>query len=361
MATLLSRRRRVPLGPLLAVTAVTALACACSTGAARAATAQASRTQNACAVPPAYGWPVRPFHQPHAVRGFFGDPRLPGVYSGHLSRSFHTGVDIVAPDGTPVYASITGTVWRGSAHPQVVWVGSRKKTMLGYWHIVPAVAHGSWAVAGRTVIGHIAAPWGHVHLTEQRGGRLLNPLRPGAMGPHTDRTVPEVHAIQVERRGEKVIRESVRGTVDLVAQVADAPPLEIAAPWHDMPVTPALMRWRLLGLRGAVTPWQVAVDFRRSIPAARRFESTYAPWTRQNHPNHPGRYRMYLTHGFDTTRLADGDYRVEVLSADICGNRGRSIGIVSLANGRAETPFADAAGRIVELMSKPLPDSRRPV
>lgn len=344
MATLLSRRRRVPLGPLIALTAVTALACACSTGAARAATVEASRTGNACAVPPAYGWPVRPFHRPHAVRGFFGDPRLPGVYRGFGARSFHTGVDIVAPDGTPVYASISGTVLLGSGHPQVVWIGSPKKTMLGYWHVVPAVAHGTWAVAGRTVIGHIAAPWGHVHLTEQHGGRLVNPLRPGALGPYTDRTVPEVHAIQVERRGEPVSRGSVRGTVDFVAQVADAPPLDIAAPWHDMPVTPALVRWRLRDLRGPVTPWQVAVDFRRSIPAAERFTATYAPWTRQNHPNQPGRYRMYLTHGFDTTRLADGDYRVEVLSADICGNRSRAIGIVSLANGMPEDVWSDMLG-----------------
>src|SRR5881275_2234 len=51
----------------------------------------------------AYGWPVKPFHKPHPIRGTFGDPRFHLDAEGQLS-AFHFGVDIPVRDGTPVYA-----------------------------------------------------------------------------------------------------------------------------------------------------------------------------------------------------------------------------------------------------------------
>jgi hypothetical protein len=41
----------------------------------------------------AYGWPLKPFHQQHAVRGFFGDPRIDWEIP-HVQRAyrFHFGV-----------------------------------------------------------------------------------------------------------------------------------------------------------------------------------------------------------------------------------------------------------------------------
>jgi len=53
----------------------------------------------------AYGWPIRPFYQQHPIRGYFNDPRLSGDEEG-----FHVGVDIWAPDATPVYAIEPGRV-----------------------------------------------------------------------------------------------------------------------------------------------------------------------------------------------------------------------------------------------------------
>ena len=53
-----------------------------------------------------YGWPVEPFDKQHAVRGFFCDPRNPDP----AHESFHFGVDVSAPDGTPVFAVEAGTV-----------------------------------------------------------------------------------------------------------------------------------------------------------------------------------------------------------------------------------------------------------
>src|SRR5437016_13033023 len=65
-----------------------------------------------------YPWPVKPFNQAHPIRGSFGDPRTlffgpPSartLLGGNGSFTFHTGVDVSAPDGTAVYPVESGTV-----------------------------------------------------------------------------------------------------------------------------------------------------------------------------------------------------------------------------------------------------------
>ena len=124
-----------------------------------------------------YPWPITPFDKQHPVRGFFGDPRI-GDGGG---KSFHTGIDISAPDGTPVYAVAPGRVSLGGPQNVVVATPGRN---FGYWHVVPAVANGV-RVPLHGLLGHIAAGWGHVHLAEHTTlpspqGTYWNPLRPGA-------------------------------------------------------------------------------------------------------------------------------------------------------------------------------------
>jgi hypothetical protein len=273
----------------------------------------------------AYGWPVKPFHEQHPIRGFFGDPR--GFPGAKHTPQFHFGVDVSAPDGTAVYATLTGTATIHPRHADVVLI-TAGSTVFEYWHIVPAIRSGSRAVAYRTLIGHIERTWEHVHFSERIGGVYLNPLRPGALGPFFDPTRPTVRAIQVVPAGS--------GAVDVVADVADETPLPVAAPWDGKPVVPAVVRWRLRGSHGVATPWRTAADFRRTIPAASVFYSVYTRWTTQNFTSIDGRYGVYLAHGLDTRRLADGTYVIEVVAADAQGNSGRGARTVVVHGGRCE-------------------------
>jgi hypothetical protein len=258
---------------------------------------------------PAYGWPVKPFHRQHPIRGFFGDPRM----ANHgQSRQFHFGVDISASNGTPVYATLTGRVYVHPLHPTTIGIVDDGGVEFSYWHVIPSVHTGDRAIAYRTVIGHIEEPYGHVHFSERRDGRYLNPLRPGALGPYADDTRPFVRSVRVEAR---------RGL--LVAEVYDQPPLAVPRPWHDLPVMPALVRWRLLNRSGQpVSVWRSAVDFRSTIPHASAFDEIWAPGVTQNHVRSPGRYRLALARSLSGLRA--GTYLVELTVGDTRGNSSRA-------------------------------------
>ena len=188
-----------------------------------------------------------------------------------------------------------------------------------YWHVIPAVRPGQVAVAYRTVIGRIAAPWAHVHFSEVRGGRYVNPLRAHAMGPYADDTRPVVGELRPERHG-RPLEGAVGGVVELVTGAADTPVLPLPPAWSRAVLTPALVRWRIVGEDGGrATPWRTAFDVRSQLPAA-PFASVFATGTRQNRPNRPGWYRFYLAHAWDTRGLRNGDYTVQVRTADVRGN-----------------------------------------
>src|SRR5438132_1562589 len=222
----------------LALAALTA--CAVATSLSLPATAPAGARH--ARVAPAYGWPVKPFDRQHPVRGYFGDPRIALNADGSFSRQFHFGIDVSAPDGTPVYATLTGRISIDSLHNDVVLIDGPSGVEFSYWHIIPTV-HSGDAVAYKTVIGHVEFPWAHVHFSEMRNGRYLNPLRPGAMGPYADPTRPTVSAVEFERSGggAHVAPTAAGGTFDIVAEVSDETPLPVAAPWRNMPVMPELV------------------------------------------------------------------------------------------------------------------------
>lgn len=264
-----------------------------------------------------YGWPVKPFDEQHAVRGFFCDPRI-GDQGG---KSFHFGVDVSAPDGTAVYAVEGGKVHSQGAQNIAVEVAGGARSH-GYWHIVPTVRPGQ-RVRKHALLGHIARTWGHVHFAERIDDQYWNPLRVGGLTPFRDYGAPVVDRIVAERASRLLDPRALTGVVNLIAVAHDIPPISAPAPWRGLPVTPALVRWRLVRDARAVIPWRVAADFRSTLLPGARFSAIYAAATRQNHPNAPGRYRFWLARGWDTRRHRDGSYRLDVEAADIRGNASR--------------------------------------
>jgi hypothetical protein len=274
---------------------------------------------------------VEPFDRQHPVRGMLGDPRI-GDQGG---KSFHFGVDVSALDGTAVYAVNPGRVSIDGENITVVEVeGSREHS---YWHVVPAVKDGSHVARG-TLLGHIAAGWGHVHMAERRGDAYWNPLRPGAMTPYEDYGAPVVSKILPSGP-----HDNLSGLIDLIAEAFDHPPIPAPQPeWHDMPVAPALVRWRLVRNAREFVPWRTVFDFRKSFvpniagtPACDvHFDNLYAPGTCQNHPNTAGLFRFVLARGLDTRAYPDGDYRLDVEAADIRRNATRGHLVLTFANGQ---------------------------
>ena len=111
-----------------------------------------------------------------------------------------------------------------------------------------------------------------------------------------------------------------------------------------MPVTPALIRWRLVRNAHAYVPWRISSDFRKSFvpkiagkpPSDVHFGDVYAPGTRQNKPNKPGLFRFWVARGFDTTPFPDGDYRLDVEAADIRDNASRGHLVLTFVNEERE-------------------------
>ena len=279
-------------------------------------------------VAPAYGWPVKPFHRQHPVRGAFGDPRILGK-----SHSFHFGVDVSCPNGTPVYATISGRAYVPPRHRQTVFVRGAAGRVFEYWHILPRIRSGQWVTAYGTVIGTVVAPWEHVHFAEHVDGAYLNPLRPGAMGPYEDQTIPTIRSLTVQANGKPLGRSTAHGRIDLVAEAYDETPIAIAGPWHDKPLTPALIEWRTVAPNGEPGAWHGSVDFRLTYPSNDLWLQTYAKGTRQNKKAWDARYRFYLVHDLNTRSLRDGTYRVQIRATDVCGNRATREFTVTVANG----------------------------
>jgi len=294
-----------------------------------------------------YRWPVRPFGVQHPVRGNFGDPRTisaaglgaddagdRGVYS------FHSGVDISASPGSPVYPVVSGFVQVRNTDEVIVHVPGGLRTFQ-YWHIRPRVRDGEWVIVDRTVLGVVKAIARHVHLTEIDGDKVTNPAQ--HLRPYQDTTPPTVQVVTiVNPAGRTLNPNAVAGVVSIVAEASDVPPLPVPGNWNGFPVTPARVSWTLSDAVGrSVLPARVVVDFRRFEPRTRRFWSVYAAGTYQNFPvfddhfywRQAGRYLFKLTRRpLDTGRLPNGGYSLRVTASDICGNRGTFSEPLRIAN-----------------------------
>jgi hypothetical protein len=269
------------------------------------------------AVSGGYGWPLRPFHAQHPVRGFFGDPRIGLARDGSVIRSFHFGIDIAGADGTPVYTTLTGRVRGGNRHHDVVAIAGPRGRVFAYWHVVPAVRAGQHVVAYQTLIGHIAPSWGHVHFAEYQNGTAENPLRPGALGPYVDTTSPVITGLGVPWHGLAVApSKPLAGHAELVVEAHDMPELKVPGAWSNLSSSPELVRWRIDSGR-----WSTALDFRHVLPKDVSYDQVYAYHTHQNRPHRRGHYLIYLSHDWDASALQAGRHSLDVVVADIRGNQ----------------------------------------
>jgi hypothetical protein len=177
-------------------------------------------------------------------------------------------------------------------------------------------------VVQHQLLGHVQEPWLHVHFAEHRADGYRDPLRRGALTPWSDTTAPQVTKITFSREGRALTPTAIWGAVDVIAEAHDTTPIEVPAPWNDLPVTPARIRWRVR--RGGLTvrSWRTPVDFTKGLLPKEDYHRIYAPRTRQNRPEKPGLYRFYLAHTWSTHVLPDGNYRLEVEASDNRGNRG---------------------------------------
>jgi hypothetical protein len=276
-----------------------------------------------------YPWPLQPFHRQHPVRGFFGDPRTlvsnveqrlepgsPGQFT------FHNGIDIYATADQPVFPVVSGRA--RVANSQEVVVRTPDGRTFQYWHIHPSVRTGSRVIASKTVLGMVIPARGHVHLTEIRGSCAVNPLARGHLEPYRNTTHPDVVALDaIGPDGALVDPARIAGPFELVVQAQDLPPLPVPAPWQNLPVTPAAVKWRLTKPDGTVVVrWTFAADFAVTIPSNRNFWRVYAAGTHQNfvgmvQPQLPGQYGFRLT----PPNLSPGRYTATVVVSTTDGNR----------------------------------------
>jgi len=301
--------------------------------------------------PASYGWPIKPFDQQHPVRGSFGDPRSifrgaptrSGLLHSQCACSYHQGIDISAPDGTAVYPVRDGVVRTVTA--DWVEIDSAGGVSFQYWHITGVVRVGDRVRARTDVLGHIQHASQHVHLTELAGGKAVNPLAAGHIGPYTDSTTPTVSAITFRARdtGPELLPEYLHGSVELVAAAADIPALPVPGQWNGLPVTPAKVTFRIASFpRGeTVVPESAAMDVTRTLPATSDMWHTYARGTHMNMVQmgvhrywyNPGVYLFKLTAApFDTHRLQDGVYRLTVTAWDTAGNHSSTGQILQVHN-----------------------------
>ena len=278
----------------------------------------------------AYRWPLKPFDRQHAIRAAFGDPRYHLGPESALS-AFHFGIDIVARDGAPVYSVEPGVVVR--RHVTSVTIGRDNGRRFGYWHVRPIVHSGTY-VRLHQLIGHVIAGWGHLHFSESVAGSYRNPLRKGAITPFSDHTPPTVASIQfVGPEGAPVDASHASGTLAVVTEAYDTPPIQPPSPWDVARIAPDSISWSLTDAAGAVAAAGTSISFAHGIPVNSLYGFFYAPGTYQNKPHRPGRYLYWAVHALDTTKLPNGTYRFEVAASDTRGNRGTAAVDLTIANG----------------------------
>jgi murein DD-endopeptidase MepM/ murein hydrolase activator NlpD len=124
---------------------------------------------------------VFPVASPHTFSEDFGDPRLPGTPQAHT----HQGCDIVAAEGTELYAAERGVITQVDASGlggNGIWLKGESGTYYYYAHLsayVLGLAAGQLVEAGQLIgyVGHTGDAYGpHLHFeVHPNGGPAVDP------------------------------------------------------------------------------------------------------------------------------------------------------------------------------------------
>lgn len=290
----------------------------------------------------AYNWPIKPFDESHPIQGNFNDPRMTKRHFDEDPRnktSFHSGIDIAAPEGTPVYAVLGGKARRISG--SAVSVRISPEATFEYWHIIPAVRTGD-RVSRYQLLGWVARrPEGrggeHVHLSEWRNGEYINPRRPGGISPDPDDDLPIIRWVNIvppsispfnsyptglpRMDGGEISLPG--GVVGLWVDTYDNPISQPPAPWNHIRLSPTVVSWWLKTPDDQIIlSSKIVADFRYRFRRG-PLDRVYAPGTIQNGPREIGRYYIWLEKRLDTSLIPDGIYILVVQASDTAGNKVR--------------------------------------
>lgn len=272
-----------------------------------------------------YSWPVKPFNVQHPIRGKYDDPRAATKHMddpGPKGGSFHSGVDVVATDGTPVYAVEGGQVTIESAYHIAVTVRSprdKNPLIFGYNHVKPAVKN-KQVVSEHQLLGYVLGGYGHVHLSERLNGKYVDPLRRGGITPYYDYTKPTIQAISIYKDGQyrNLGGTTLKGRVNLTVNAYDTPPMK--TPWPTDILTPSLIQWKIVNHLGkAVVPNRTVIDFSKFYTVNPK--QVYAPGTLQNGPNRAGLYSFWLDQNLNTAKFVNGAYKLVLSASDSRDNK----------------------------------------
>lgn len=183
-------------------------------------------------------WPTKPFAVAKPIRATFGEPRSVQMDRHGLSgmalhehlysmnqvgvpgrRIIHDGIDIVVKKGTPVYALENGKAKLGGNGKYARWV---RVANFRYDHITPKVRNGQKVIAFKTVIGRVATPDHHLHLTRYHKGKAVNPLSNGSFIGYSDTARPQLSDFGVYTpEGGRLNPGEVRGKVAFTVMARD--------------------------------------------------------------------------------------------------------------------------------------------
>jgi hypothetical protein len=281
-----------------------------------------------------YGWPIKPFGQAHPVRGELNDPRF-GESGFEQSGSFHNGIDIATPDGTPVYAVAAGRV--SSTYPRRVTLAANGVSYQ-YWHVTRVVHHGQ-RVKRHQLLAYVYPGYGHLHFAEVRKGQYVNPLRRGGLKPYTDTTPPTIVSLSYyDGTYHDLTNATVSGTVKLTFSAFDTP--QLVSNWLWAVVTPAKIDWQVFNSNG-LTVTAGHWDF-SSVLCRYNSLAVFAPGTLKNNSHRAGDYNYWLGSQWDTSKVQNGTYLLVVTAADIRGNQAAKSVNFTVANSNASVTPAPA-------------------